>query len=337
MKILVIATLLVYTFSIAGCGASMKKFDWLATESAPKGFPMKIISGNFYDAKGGSLYIPNGRVVHDGWGNGVSTHIAGKDKKLVPNRFDILCFSYAENVFYGGEFELPFETLYQLFEEGYYSPNAGEHITFRRMVAGVAPGGHVSVWVSGIDKQIEVFSGKMDAIDFPWEKFLDNPSITREDYIDFVLKESLDENELNTIKNNKVPIGVWPEYSKKYPWKPLVTGRQSKDLIKNIRFYNGEKNYFSVEHNNDWENEVFPVPSSMTVNWITEKGREIRAEITFSEHEIFESFNEMTRQTENPFVLSIHIDQQDNQVLYTTTLSSGDINVPISNTQITNR
>lgn len=315
----------------------MKKFDWLATESAPKGFPMEIINGNFYDAKGGSLYIPNGRTIKDGWGYGVSTHIVGDDKKYVPNRFDILCFSYVENVFYGGQFDLPFDKLYTLFNEGYYSPKNKEDITFRRMVAGVAPGGHVSIWVSGIDKQIEVFSGQMEKVDFPWEKFVDNPDITRAEYIKLNLEESVSDSELQAIKDNKIPFGVWQEYSKRYSWKPLVTGRQSQDLIKNILFYNGEKNYFSVEHDNTWEHETFPVPSSMTVNWFTEKGREIRAEITFDEESILSAFKEMTSQTEDAFALNIHIDQQDNQVLYKTTLTAGDINVPINKTQIANR
>lgn len=44
------------------------KFDWLASESAPNDYPMKIISGHFHDPDGGSLYVPNGKLIYEGWG-----------------------------------------------------------------------------------------------------------------------------------------------------------------------------------------------------------------------------------------------------------------------------
>ena len=315
----------------------MQRFDWLASESAPKGFPMEVVSGHFYDKKGGSLYIPDGKTIHHGWGENVSVHIVGDDKKHLPERFDILCFSYAEDVFYGGSFELPYDKIAQYFKDGYYSPNAREDVTFREIIAGVAPGGHVSVWISGINKQIEVFSGQMDKVDFPWKDFLDNPNISREQYVQTELKESLNEQELNAIKNNEIPFGIWKEYSKRYPWKPYVTGEKSEELIDWMKFYNGEQNYFSVKHGNDWKNETLPVPTSFIIRWYTDKGKEIKATFHFDETEILKSFNEMAQQTDKPFVFHIDIKKDDNRVLYTTELVVDDITIPIKNTQVTHR
>src|SRR5690625_7784962 len=57
------------------------RFDWKATESAPKNFPIEIISGTFFyhgPSGGSGLYIPSGGSNHKtGWGGMASTKIGG--------------------------------------------------------------------------------------------------------------------------------------------------------------------------------------------------------------------------------------------------------------------
>ncbi|NNE62692.1 MAG: DUF2931 family protein, partial [Gammaproteobacteria bacterium] len=114
---------LIVVFSLTACGSTMaNKFDWKATESAPKNYAMKIVTGHFYSPDGYSLYIPNKKRIHHGWGKGVSSHLVGPDTKSLPNRMSISFFSYTEDKFYQGEFDLPYDKIVRLFDEGYFSP-----------------------------------------------------------------------------------------------------------------------------------------------------------------------------------------------------------------------
>lgn len=108
----------------------MDKFDWQASESAPRYYPMRILAGSLsYHDGSGSLYIPDGSDIDKGWGLGISSHVTGERLKPLPNRLGISFFSYTENQFYQGKFDLPYDKILKLFQEGYYSPNEGKHIT----------------------------------------------------------------------------------------------------------------------------------------------------------------------------------------------------------------
>lgn len=140
----------------------MDKFEWQATESGPRNYPMEIVKGDlFYHDGSGSLYVPNRATLDHGWGTMRSSHIVGPDYKPLSNRLEITFFSYTENQFYVGKFDLPYKKILAMFKEGYDAPSRGR-ITYRQIIVGVAPGGTVSVWLSGISKTTEVFSGKAE-------------------------------------------------------------------------------------------------------------------------------------------------------------------------------
>src|SRR5690625_3640948 len=149
----------------AGCSGvnSSDRFDWKATESAPKNFPIEIISGTFFyhgQSGGSGLYIPSGGIIHKkGWGEMVSSHIVGPDLKPLPDKLHIKYFSYLEDQFYEGNFDLPYEKIVFLFREGSKDKDNPE---YNRIMVGVAPGGSVAVWLTGRVKTTEVFFGRAD-------------------------------------------------------------------------------------------------------------------------------------------------------------------------------
>src|SRR5690625_3836682 len=81
----------------AGCSGvnSSDRFDWKATESAPKNFPIEIISGTFFyhgQSGGSGLYIPSGGIIHKkGWGEMVSS----QDRKSTRLNSSHVAISYA--------------------------------------------------------------------------------------------------------------------------------------------------------------------------------------------------------------------------------------------------
>ena len=228
----------------------MKKYEWLASDSAPKNFPMKILRGDFLFPDEGGLYIPNGSLLHSGWGNKVSTHVVGSRTKPLPNRMTISFFSYAENIFYEGSFDLPYEKISSLFEKGYFSPKMDRHTTYEEIIAGVAPGGVVAVWLYGNDRRTEVFFGKAHKADIPWERFLDNPEITRESFVRIGLESALKPEALKTLDEEGVPYGLWDRYHIRYNWALNINAENPPGLVELVNYYNGEKGYLSYPEEN---------------------------------------------------------------------------------------
>ena len=97
VKVIVYKLAFIFILSLVGCGnmftKNKTKFHWLATESAPKNYPMRIINGTFYyhNEKGG-LYVPTAASIGHFWGTGESTHVVGEDFKPLPDRLDIRFF-----------------------------------------------------------------------------------------------------------------------------------------------------------------------------------------------------------------------------------------------------
>ena len=72
------ANLSILLLCLAGVTTAMSnndtKFEWLATESAPHHYPMKIIQGTFiyHGETEQGLYVPSGGTLYAGWGEGIS-------------------------------------------------------------------------------------------------------------------------------------------------------------------------------------------------------------------------------------------------------------------------
>ena len=319
------------------CGVTMAtKFDWLATDSAPEHYLMQIVRGHFSFPKEGSLYIPNKKILHHGWGKGVSTHIVGDDTKPLPERLDIMFFSYTENQFYKGRFELPYATILKLFQQSYYSPKMEEDTNFYEIVAGIAPGGHVSVWVNGIDKTIEVFAGKADKIEGNWKEINDNPKYSRDEYIQRRLSESLTTEERQSLKQNGIPFGLWDTYRKHYIWQPIFTGLDAPKLIDRITYYNGEEDYMNLPLNASDKNTARPIPKEMVFEWEWPKGRPLVFKLFFNEKEIFAAFKKLSAQGESLQLEMRMMVNDKNETLFSVLLKNAKEEIFLKKTDLKN-
>lgn len=234
--------LFIFVLSLAGCGnlftKNKTKFHWLATESAPKNYPMRIMDGTFYfhNEKGG-LYVPAVASINPGWGTGRSTHVVGEDFKALPDRLDIRFFSFTENKLYQGSFDLPYEKILGLFKEGVATNK--ESPTFDTIMAGVAPGGAVSVWVTGRETR-EVFFGQAEPYEAEIKNLLGGEINDRAAYARSYL-EDLPDDVLAQLDKNGVPFGLWEQYRIPYKWIPVFkTDKKMSDDTK-YSFFNGER------------------------------------------------------------------------------------------------
>lgn len=216
-------------------------FDWLATESAPNHYPMEIIQGDlFYHAQGGSRYIPSGGTLYAGWGSSISTHIGGDDLYPLPDRLSITFFSYTEKQFYQGEFDLPYEKILALFREGIMADKKSPY--YRKVMVGIAPGGAVSVWLTG-NRTKEVF-GQAQKVDLKYSRVLGLRFDNQKEEDDFIYKQLtnvLKPEELESLKKDGVPFGLWARYRTLYTWNLKSGGAVPfKHEIIGMKYLNGE-------------------------------------------------------------------------------------------------
>ena len=190
------------------------RFEWLPTECAPKKYPMKIVQGDLIFENGRAAYIPSGKILDNGWGKQGSIHIVGDSFKPVPVKMEIVWFSYTENKFYGGSFDLPHKKMFELFHEGFFMPSTGQKTTYSTIMVGVAPRGEISVWL-GMGIVVEVASFQAEEIDFDWKRVLNNPDVSREEYIQEILKNRLNEKELAILEKEGPPKGQWKNIYRK--------------------------------------------------------------------------------------------------------------------------
>ena len=223
------------------------QFEWLATESAPQHYPMKVIQGTFiYRGENHGLYVPSGGTLRGGWGEAVSNHHDGEKFKPLPDRLKIIFFSNAENQFYSGEFDLPYEKILALFRDGVENPiDLGKGKTFPvydRMMVGIAPGGAVAVWVKGKECR-EVFFGQAQKIELDPSRafalpFRDKPDADA--YIAKQLVNSLRPEELESLKKDGIPFGLWARYRNLYDWRLTTSAGHSFSNKPTVAYLNGE-------------------------------------------------------------------------------------------------
>jgi hypothetical protein len=249
---------------------------------------MDLVGGAFFYQGGGSLYIPSA-LLHEGWGQDVSVHVTGPDLKPLPDRVEVTYYSYLENKFYRGSFPLPYEKILQHFNEGFriFDDPSAERGTYRRMVVGVAPGGAVAVWLSGIERQVEVFFGYAEEVKLDWEQAQGFPEAERERSRLETLEESAEVDSLVARYMDRVPFGLWETYRKPYRWRPVFEGINWPERLRKMHFFNGERDYMMLPAEAPAEWVERPLPSYYgVIDEVTKQSYRIY----FDEQEIFAVF-----------------------------------------------
>jgi hypothetical protein len=315
----------------------MEKFEWKATESAPKNFAMKILEGDFVYPDGNSLYVPDGKRIHKGWGNKVSSHIVGERLKLLPKRLDITFFSYTEDEFYRGSFELPYEKILSMFREGHYSPKDRAQGNYSRIMAGVAPGGVVAVWLYGPDKITEVFFGKAKKADIPWTRVLNNSDVTRKEFVQRGVEQTTDPKVLEAINRDGIPYGLWDTYRFRYHWNPVISAARPPKIINEIKFYNGEKDYLFYPLDEVNKNATRAIPKEISIIWKNPQGKPLLLEFYFNEAEIFAAFKQLAPETSaanTQIELEFNLMELDKGKQISVWLRNKDKTIQLKNTKI---
>ena len=300
VKHLLTSGLVVLVSFISGCGdKAMSKdiketteFDWFAVATAPRDYPMEVISGTFYyKGEDHGLDIPSGGTLNVGWGISASAYDVGPKFKPLPDRLEVIFYSYTEKQVYKGKFDLPYEKLLDLFQK---RQKEFPDRPYRSILLGIAPGGVVVVWITSADI-IEVFFGHAEKIELPPNAAFGLPFQSKEQadhYIESTLAESVSTEQLAYIKKYGPPFGVWDRFRKLYKWAPIYKdGKFPHDQELVARFINGERYKVPVHFTNEYAN--IPKPLLKVTNFRAGGPQGPIYDIDFDEIELIEVFEKL--------------------------------------------
>jgi hypothetical protein len=305
-------SLILPTFILSACGAkTMTEFDWLASESAPQNYPMEIISGTFHFQQGGGVYVPSGALLYKMWGEYRSTHISGPTLKPVPSQLSITFFSYTENKFYQGEFDLPIDEILTLFQQAYYSTKEQGNTRYNTIIAGVSPGGGVAVWLHGLNRNTQVFYGEAQEVELDW-KVMEVEDVVRNDYVKEIVAESIPAEDYKKLVTEGVPLERWNNYQQRHHWQlNLLTENRVPKLVNEIRYVNGEIDYFFYPLAEYIAKQNRAVPKSLYYSWKSPEGKPLALHYEFDVDELSAVFNEFEARkpatADEPMLLTLQL------------------------------
>ncbi len=323
----------------------MDNFYWRAVDNAPKNYPMEILFGNLIYPEEGSRTVPRKQPILRDWGEGIPTRFLLPEHFLLPEsnpllgplpkRLEITFFSYTENQFYRGQFDLPYEKILKLFHDGYLSTTANEHTTYEQIVVGVAPGGAVSVWLTGIDKTTEVFFGQSEKTEILWSHVYDKTDISRNEYIQKKINESLKTPEaIKGLSKNGIPVGLWQTYRAHYNWQPVFTGMQVRDgLIESIKYFNGDEEYLRYPLDAAVATTPRAVPRELHFIGGQTGKADLAFKLNFEKAEILDAFKKLGNNKQ--FIqLELRAEQKGKGANYTAWLRSDKEKIQLKHTDI---
>ncbi|WP_394772868.1 DUF2931 family protein [Flavobacterium sp.] len=220
----------------------IEKFEWFAETSGDESCPVEVISGSFILSDKTEGWIPSGQYLNDSWGSSSSgTMVVGDDKKKVPERMKITWFSYAENKFFSGDFELPQKEIYDIFKKDYGNSIGMDGVEYKNeyntLTIAFAPQGIVTLWIGGFgNKEIGTYQAN-EIFDIEWSSFsknLDRNEVVKnyqKDMLPFVQEE---------IATNKISNTYFKNRLKRYNYKIGTNRSDFKIYNYDIFFMNNE-------------------------------------------------------------------------------------------------
>ncbi|MFT6254732.1 MAG: hypothetical protein ACJATV_000987 [Granulosicoccus sp.] len=262
---------------------------------------MQIIDGDLRyhgSSHGAGLYVPSGPLLSHGWGMGRSSHVTGETLKSLPDKLDITFYSYWEDQFYRGSFDLPYDTILRLFREAEAQPkrramDGSERPNTYMIIVGVAPGGTVAVWMRGWRTK-EIFFGKAEKVDIDFAQAFRVPIADKAERTEYVNETIMDEEippeKLAAIRKNGIPFDQWANYRMRYNWVPTFAVSNPPQKI-SISFYTGEGESFQYPLEPYFTGQAQPMPESFRFSYtVSGQVRGYYYEVDLDEAEVVSAF-----------------------------------------------
>ena len=225
------------------------KYNWGIAVNTPIGYPIRFYAGRV----GGMSIIDEIYTTTEepDWGEAFSYE--NTSLETLPKDIDMVWLSYKEDCFYRLKTAIDYEKIAKLFKNGYKRrvPN-GEvrHTTYNTIVAGLAPGGVVVLWVGrGYLKITEIGRYQADKIELREPEGLDNHQrliFSKKDREEVLNSNTIIPEDFREANKNKpIPFGLWDSYrDNQYQWYPTFEIPNGRIGDVDYQYWNGEADTF---------------------------------------------------------------------------------------------
>lgn len=267
-------------------------FEWNMNISTPKYYSIVNIKTELLYSNGSKNVYEEYIYAGMDWGSS-QTSRGSSHKQEIPTRLHTKWLSYREGEtgqLYEGTFDLPYDTILNLFRNGYIYQYTDSEIVkeeYTGISVGLAPGGVVALWVSGSHRRVQVGCWVADKLSADDELFASRGG--QKKWVKQLRSTDSYDNIPDHIKNK--PIGQWEKYNQTYPYRYNVSfvDGEPESLLIETRYYNGERFQSGID---DTVIRSKACPKKIVLIW--KKGDdEYFACIQFEETYLFRSFEQM--------------------------------------------
>ncbi|BAP31811.1 uncharacterized protein CHSO_2774 [Chryseobacterium sp. StRB126] len=287
------------------------KFEWNAAWSAPKfygnGGPFVEF---FYQGK--SIAGASASIGADpGWGLTSGGYAGGDIFKPVPDSVFVKWICAIDGYRYEGGSKLPKDKMLDLFKNGRDSKEE----KYSQIIAGFAPGGNVTVWMSGQGNNKEIINFKAENKGV-WKESEEAEKIEKE----ILSSEKFINSEVNIYRYlHGVPYSVWEKGEKTYKYDIGFSSEENRDFYESVTAFSKDGSYIFLNENQfiipykDWlSNHIMDgvkegkLPVHTVVQWISEDDKQwYKGEIVFPVdfQNTFESFYQKNKNVHIVYVM----------------------------------
>ena len=309
------------------------QYNWTACVTNPHGFPVEVDKGYLANEKEPIASFVNTGKINQGWTNDGSGITGGN---IIPTNFSLTWLGYADKKFWKAEGKLPSAMMLALFQKGYMHTEykTRSKITYKNITFGLAPGGMVSVWLTGLDQRVEIATFQAVETFVNFNEFYTNPDReTQQQLFDYFFSRIPSETQAE-IKAHGLPIGKWEKYRKSYKYrfvsqhyKPTV----KEEFDRQIKYYNGEEEIFQEGELLLYKQRAIPYKA---IFYYMDDGLS-GGDVTFDDQEMMQVFETISKKHPNePFdiIAKVGFEYRD----MTFTVKCGEDSIPLEKVKIDN-
>lgn len=269
----------------------MQKFEWQPTTSAPKEYPVRLLSASLHLADGELLGILPRALIANGWGEIGAVSLIGEDLKTLPAELELRWFSYTERKCYGGRFKLNQGKLAETFQKKLIAPATDAAAAFTHLVIGLAPKGGISIWLSGegVTEEISHFTAAEVQVDM--QGIIGTyPNV--EVYAKDVIAQNLPTDSVRLSGHTADDLMKWSgRYRQDYRWHWEITATAPTRGVW-AHYFNGEA-YYWPQTPEEATSFTHPLPDAITVRWDSSSSDSESATLRFDDAELFAAFDKL--------------------------------------------
>lgn len=239
--------------TVATCGCQIKSstmkeekdIHWTSSVVTAQGYPVEVYTGYLASKNKFGCALPRTGTVYEDWTmNGTDMMSSGTG---IPSILSLTWLSYAEKKFWKVDATLDTIKIRSLLSTGFV--NYDRHNDklsqeyYENIVIAVAPGGLVSVLLTGRWRRVEVgrYHAKETTVDV--NDFYDNPlGDTQQQFFDRWYNHIPPKETLSYIKTYGIPYRSWETNNRKYNWRFLIQFyKTDKESTRDCTYVNGER------------------------------------------------------------------------------------------------